>query len=123
MGKGLRRSEKRLSSTCKEITEKKKENESEIEPLRKKTAVSEELKIIEKQLSEEREKQNCSLLREKERDDFCNQAAGFRKKIIGSRASLLEKYGFFSNTVSKANQPGTELKFDVQVDTRKHDLF
>lgn len=113
----------RLKAAYGEAIEKKKKNGIEIDPLRQRIAVGEDLKKIEKQLSEEREKQKLALLREKERDNFRRQAQDYRKRIIESQESLLKQYGLFSVTVSGTNQAGTELEFRVQIDTRKNDLY
>ncbi len=113
----------RLTIVYEETIEKNKRIGAEIDPLRKRIAVSEDLKKIEQQLSDEREKQKLALLREKERDEFHNQAEEFRKKIIQSRESLIKKYGEFSVSVRDANQGGTELEFGVKIDTRKNELY
>ena len=112
-----------LDSIHREALEKRKENGAEIGPLRKRIAVSDDLKKIELQLSEEREKQKLAFLREKERDECIAQAQDYRKRILDSRKSLLKKYEQFSATVSKANQTETELEFGVQIETRKYDLY
>jgi len=113
----------RIKAVYGEAIEKKKEIETEIDPLKKKIAVTEDLKKIEKHLSEEREKLKLALLRENERDEFRTQAQEHRKRIIQSRESLLKQYGLFSLTVRNAGQTGTELEFGVQIDSRTNDLY
>ena len=113
----------RLRVVYAEAIDKKNKNAIEIDPLRKRIAVGEDLKKIEKQLADEREKQKLAILREKERDDFRLQAHDYQKKIIESRELLKKQYGVFSVIVSDANKTGTELEFGVQIDTRRHELF
>lgn len=121
--KAIAEAKGRLTTVYGEAIQKREENGTEINPLRKKIAVSEDLKKIEKQLSEEREKQKLALIREKERDDFYSQAQEYRRRIIQSRESLLKQYGAFSVTVRNASPTGTELVFGVQIDSRKADLY
>ncbi len=112
-----------LSEKKKSINDALSELNKKYEPLKQIVAKNDQLKKIDNQLKEERQKLQNALELEKEKDGHHSEADKLKAKILSSRNSLLDAYNEFSKKLSELNSPDTDLVFLAQTENKRKNLF
>ena len=92
-------------------------------PLQQIVAVNDQLKKLEVQLQEEKEKLRKSKAVEDTKAENVIRADEIRKQILSSRQTLRQAYEEFASLVSAANTPESDLDFEAEVRDERQNLF
>ena len=95
----------------------------EYEPLRQIVAQNDQLKMLENQLKEEKQRLRRAEEVEKQKREKLDKAEKLKKKIIESRQTLRAAYDEYSKKLAAINSSDTSLKFEAMIENRRKDLF
>ena len=112
-----------LSDKKRRINENLTELNSNFEPLKKIVAKNDQLKKIDNQLKEERQRLKKAVELEKEKANYQKNANKLKEQILSSRKSLLTAYEEYSKKLSELNSPNTDLVFHAKIEDKRKDLF
>lgn len=119
----LQRASAILADKKKGISENLTELNANFEPLKQIVAKNDQLKKIDNQLKEERQRLQRALELEEEKADNLSEADKLKKLILGSRQNLLDAYEEFSRRLAELNESDTDLEFLAEIEVRRKDLF
>lgn len=100
-----------------------KELNMDFEPLKQIVAKNDQLKKIDNQLKEERQRLQKAVDLEKEKASHHLEAVKLKTQILSSRQSLFAVYEEFSKKLSELNSPDTDLVFFAKIEDKRKDLF
>ena len=112
-----------LSDKKKSISDVLNELNANYEPLKQIVAKSEQLKKMDNQIKEERQRLQNAVELEKEKANHHSKADKLKVQILSSRKSLLAAYEEFSIKLSVLNNPDTDLVFLAKIEDKRKDLF
>ena len=112
-----------LSDKKKGIGEELVKLNAVFEPLKQTVSKNDQLKKIDNQLKEERQRLQKAVELEKEKNDHHSEANNLKAQILSSRKCLMAAYEEFSRTLSELNSPDTDLVFHAKIDNKRKDLF
>ena len=119
----IQRAENALAAQKKDITDALSEINKNFEPLKQIVAKNDQLKKIDNQLKEERQRLQRALELEGEKASHLLEADKLKKQILSSREDLLTAYREFSQKLSELNSSDTDLKFIAKIEDRRKELF
>ncbi len=112
-----------LTDKKKKIDEDLAELNAKFEPLKQIVARNDQLKKIDNQIQEERQRLQRANELEKEKAEHHVKANKLMTEVLSSRKSLLVAYEDFSETLSAMNSSNTDLVFLAKIEDRRKDLF
>lgn len=95
----------------------------DFEPLKQIVAKNDQLKKLDNQLKEERQRLQNALEIENEKAKHHSEADKLKSQILSSRKNILSAYEEFSKKLSGLNGPETDLVFIAKIDDKRKELF
>ena len=112
-----------LSDKKKSINDVLIELNTSFEPLKQIVAKNDQLKKIDNQLKEERQRLQKAVELEKEKANHRLEAEKLKEQVLSSRKNLMSAYEEFSKKLSELNAPNTDLVFLAKIEDKRKELF